>query len=137
MTTPKAAIPAGLAVAVLLLAMAARPFLPTRHEPPAPASDEVGQPSLQGQQPWHPVTRAARGALACPTPAAAGRTHRPVTPACGDLHIERRQITCARRTRCVAQLIGTLHTATVSVPVALVVTVENTGTGWRTVKVVS
>jgi hypothetical protein len=124
-----AVIPAA-AFATVVVALAARPLLP--HPTTKPTSlVSAATPSVPTSVP--PLaTTAATKALACPR----GRTPMSDT-ACGTLHVSRRQASCPSNTRCQVELVGTLHTRAIDLPIALTVTISDAVRGWRAVEVAS
>lgn len=131
MTSRSTAILAGTAVTVAVLALAARPLLPhsntTRPPGPAPAATPAMPPSALTA-----ASSAATRALACP------KKSTPRIPAgCGTLHLLRQQASCPSDTTCHVELVGLLRTRTVTVPVALTITLRDPNGRWRPVEVAS
>lgn len=121
---------AGTAVTVVVLALAARPLLPhhaklrSSHGPAATLAAPVSVLPV--------AIIAATTALACPPNRPRSRDID-----CGPLHVARRQTSCPTNTSCRVELVGTLVTRTVDIPIALTVTLTDNAGGWRAVEVTS
>ncbi|HVV74616.1 MAG TPA: hypothetical protein VHC43_01165 [Mycobacteriales bacterium] len=131
MTSRSTAILAGTAVTVAVLALAARPLLPHSNTTRPPGPVPTVTPPVPSSA-MAAASSAATRALACPT--APARRH---TTGCGSLHLLRQQASCPTDSSCHVELVGMLRTRTVTVPVALTVTLRHTNGRWRPVEVAS
>jgi hypothetical protein len=120
---------AGTAVTVAMCALVARPLLP--HQ--ATQSSQGPAATLAAPVSVLPVAiTAATTALACPPNRPRSRDID-----CGTLHVSRRQASCRIETSCLVELVGTLATRAVDIPIALTVTLTENAGGWRAVEVSS
>jgi hypothetical protein len=124
------AILAGAALATAAIALAAGPLLPHPHARPTP---RIPAAVPSGPPPVLPLASAAAArALTCPTTRVARNDL-----GCGTLRLTRHQTRCPTDTRCQVELVGTLRTGTLDVPIALTVTLTHAGSGWGAVEVAS
>jgi hypothetical protein len=126
---------AGAALAVAAFAVAIGPILSIGHHaapPPTPTTTTSDTAAVGA------VAEATAGAdLRCPTTSDQQPSPTRRHADCGILHINRRQTTCLTATQCTVDLIGTLSTNGLAVPVALTVTVTRAAERWRVVEVAS
>jgi hypothetical protein len=132
MTARGLGILAGGAVVVAALALLARPMLPkSATSTLANTVTRAAPPAVERLAQQH-ATRDLR-CRAVPEPD--GRSGYPA--GCGSLQVTRRAATCTGPARCQVDLVADLHTAIVTVPVALTVSLIRIGSHWRVVEVSS
>ncbi|HVV77954.1 MAG TPA: hypothetical protein VHC43_18205 [Mycobacteriales bacterium] len=117
------------AIAFAGCALLARPLL-SGHDSPATAATPTTPPRGVA----HIAVEQARDRLACDSTTTHEVEARNV---CGNLRIVRREVDCPSPTRCVANLIGELHTPSLTAPIALTVTMIRVGAIWWVVEISS